>query len=75
MEVVSICLSVALIGLAIFAFVQRSSYLARVEELEKQIRQNNKAAQAVQDLLKKGRRSANLWKSVTDSGSDIWRKG
>lgn len=75
MLLVSICLSVALIGLAAFAFIQRSSYLARVEELEKQIRQNNKAAQAVQDLLKKGKRSPNLWKSVTDSGSDIWRRG
>ncbi|GEM_PF-4725741 len=75
MMIVSISLAVALIGLAVFAFVQRSSYLTRVEELERQIRQNNKAAQAVQDLLKKGRRSPNLWKSVTDSGSDIWRRG
>ncbi len=73
MSVVDYFLVASLLCIGVFTVLQRRSLLGRIEELESQLRKSARAANAVQEILEKGKRSQNLWKSVTDSGSDLWK--
>jgi len=73
MSVMDYFLVASLISFGVFAYFQRRALQARIEDLESQLRKSARAANAVQEILEKGMRSKNLWKSVTDSGSDLWK--
>ena len=73
MSVMDYLLVASLVSLALFALLQRRTFVARIEDLESQLRKKDRTAHAVQEILEKGKRSKDLWKSATDSGSDLWR--
>lgn len=73
MSVMDYFLVASLISFGVYAYFQRRSFQARIDDLESQLRKSARAASAVQEILEKGKRSQNLWKSVTDSGSDLWK--